>query len=198
MIHPLDHLLVVVIAALFPLYSYREVRKAERRLAEPGAAPFDTVREYRLTIAWLVVLAALCLANWFFQGRDAGVLGLGAGATPLRWVAGAALALAGLGLTWQQSRQLKRDPDARATLRAQLGRLEFMLPHTSRDLRWFEGVSLAAGLCELLEDGPTREKMLTDMREVNASLGPPHAERQAAKAVLEAIGQQGEKADANG
>jgi len=148
MIHLLDHLLVAVFTVLFPLYSWREVRKAERRLARPGAEPFDTVRDYQRTIAWLFVLAALCLSNWFFQGRDAGALGLGAGATPLRWAAGAIVALIGLALTWQQSVQLSRDPNARAALRTQLDRFAFLLPHTSRDLRWFNGVALTAGLCE--------------------------------------------------
>jgi membrane protease YdiL (CAAX protease family) len=148
MIHIFDHLLVAIIVVLFPLYSWREVRKAEREQARPDAAPFDTVRDYQRTIAALVVLAALCLANWFFQGRNANTLGLGEGATELRWVAGAVLALVGLGLTWQQARQVKRDPDARAALRKQLDRFTFMMPHTLRELRWFNGVALTAGLCE--------------------------------------------------
>ena len=50
MIHLLDHFLVAVIAVLFPLHSWREVRKAERQLTKPGAASFDTVRDYQRTI----------------------------------------------------------------------------------------------------------------------------------------------------
>jgi membrane protease YdiL (CAAX protease family) len=148
MIHLFDHLLVAVIVALFPLYSWREVRKAERQLAEPDAPSFDTVREYQRTIAMLVVLAALCLANWFFQGRGASTLGLGAGATGLRWAAGAALALLGLGLTGMYAVRVDRDAEARATLRTQFDRFTFLLPQTSRELRWFRGVALTAGLCE--------------------------------------------------
>lgn len=148
MIHFLDHLLVAIIVALFPLYSWVEVRKVERQIAESGSVSIDTVKEYKRTIAWLVFLAALCLANWIFQGRDGVTLGLGTGATPIRWVAGAVLALVGLGLALVQARQIRQDPEARKAIREQLNRFTFMLPHTSRELRWFNGVALAAGLCE--------------------------------------------------
>lgn len=148
MTHLLDHLFVAIIVALFPLYSWVETRKTERQVAESGAGSIDTVKEYRQTIAWLIFLAVLCLANWGFQGRDAVTLGLGTGATPMRWAAGAVLALVGLGLAWVQARQVRRDPDAQEAIRKQLGRFTFLLPHTSRELRWFNGVSLTAGLCE--------------------------------------------------
>ena len=65
MIHLLDLVLVAILTALLPLYSWREVRKAERELAKPGAAPFNTVREYKRTIFMLVLLAVLCLAPFY-------------------------------------------------------------------------------------------------------------------------------------
>ncbi len=148
MTHLLDHLLVAIITLLFPLYSWREVRKAERLLAAPDAAPFDTVADYKRTIAVLTGLGVLCLLNWGFQGRDAAVLGLGAGSTPLRWVAGIALTLVGLGVAQWQAMKLRHDASTRATLLAHLSRIAFLLPHTRRELRWFNGVALAAGVWE--------------------------------------------------
>lgn len=148
MIHPFDHLVVAVIAALFPMYAWFETRRTERRLAAQDAEPIDAVRESQRTIAWLFILGALGAVNWFYQGRDADVLGLGTGASPLRWAAGAALALVGLGLTGLQAAKVGRDPDMRADIRSQIDRFAFWLPRTSRQLRWFNGVALSAGLNE--------------------------------------------------
>ena len=148
MIHLTDHLLVGVIAALSPLYSWFQTRKTVREQARPDAKPLDTIHEIKLAIVALAVLGALGLGNWLLHGRDPDQIGLGVGASPVRWALGLALAVVGLLLTMRQRRQVEGDAEARAEIREQIAHLDFALPRTSGQLRWFDRVAVAAGLFE--------------------------------------------------
>jgi len=150
MIHFYDHIFVAIIALLFPLYSWFDIRKSERHLAKPGAAPINTVLEYKRSIAWLTGLGLICLVNWVYQTRGFPVLGLSEGSSLLRWAGGLALALAGLVATHFQGSQLSNNEKMRFELKQQLKRFDFMLPRTREQLRWFGWVSLAAGVWEEL------------------------------------------------
>ncbi len=150
MTHLYDHLFIAIITLFFPLYSWFETRKTERLQATPGAEPYNTIKDYKQSIVWLTGLGLVCLLNWVFQGRGAAELGLNLGSPDLLWVAGIVLALLGLGLTQMQSIQLRRNPEARAELMSQLDGFDFLLPRTVLELRWFNGLSLAAGIWEEL------------------------------------------------
>ena len=59
-----------------------------------------------------------------------------------------ALVLLGVVYTVQSAAAVARDPQARASVRQQVGKLADLLPHTRTKLYRFGGVSLTAGFCE--------------------------------------------------
>ena len=73
----LDHLFVLFVFVLaFPLGGWWAYRRFLARLAREGGAAL--VREYRITIVWLVCLGAASFAIWLGGGRDLAALGLAA------------------------------------------------------------------------------------------------------------------------
>ncbi len=144
-----DHLLVFVLVVLLPLWSWYEKRKKKRELAECGETDQNTVSEYKQTMLMLWGLSAACLVIWFVQSRPSEMLGLGVGTDSLlRWGGGLALAVAGIAFTLWQADQVKKDENARHEIRKQVGEFSFYLPKTRDQLRWFNWVSLSAGICE--------------------------------------------------
>jgi hypothetical protein len=107
MTHFLDHSLAAILVVLFPLHAWFETRRAKAKLRAGDAANFDTVADYKRTIATLVFLAALCLVMWFSRGRSAAALGCGVESSILRWAGGAALGLVGILLTQVQAVQVR-------------------------------------------------------------------------------------------
>lgn len=146
----LDQLFVLFLVVLFPLYNWNEARKAKRDIAAgKDPATFNTVGDYKIGIAmlWAVGLAGVVL--WLIQSRSWDALGMGVGTdSVIRWVAGIALALAGLLVAQAQGMQLLRSDDARKQLNDALGDLLFCLPKTKKELYWFKWVSFSAGVCE--------------------------------------------------
>jgi membrane protease YdiL (CAAX protease family) len=144
---PLDHLFVLVgLGLAFPFGGWWAYRRFLARLAREGRRAL--VREYRITIVWLVALGAAAVALWLAGGRDPAALGLtpprdGAASLPIFGIAGGALA--GLAL-----RPLAAMLNARvaAGLRRHMAKHESILPKTGEQLVWGLIVSLFAGLCE--------------------------------------------------
>ncbi len=144
-----DHLLVLVLVVLLPLRSWYETRKIQRKLAEGGGADHNPVSEYKETMLTLWGLCAACLAVWFLHSRSPETLGLGREVeSTIWWVAGMALAAAGLALASWQAAQVKKDEKARDEIRKQIGKLSLYLPKTVTQLRWFNCVAFSAGVCE--------------------------------------------------
>lgn len=146
--HLLDHLLFVALAVLFPL---RAATFGFRRLQE---APPDDVPRVRLAlyrqILWLQWGLAAGVALLWIGGRrpwrDLGLVPLLNGA--LAGVAvGVAIVIAILAI---QQRRAKQDDGAWERLRRRMEKIERILPRTPRELRWFEAVSVTAGVCEEL------------------------------------------------
>lgn len=146
----LDQFFVLFLVVLFPLYNWNEARKAKRDIAAgKDPATFDTVGEYKTGIAilWAVGLAGVVL--WLIQSRSWEALGMGAGTdSVIRWVAGIAVALAGLAVAQVQGVQLARSADARKQLNDAFGYLMFYMPKTQKELYWFKWISFSAGVCE--------------------------------------------------
>lgn len=143
----LDHLFVVLVLGLvFPLGGWWAYRRFLARLAREGGAAL--VREYRITLIWLLGLGLGAMAVWLAGGRDLAALGF------------APLALAPdqsfiLGLTGGALGGLALRPllaaasgKAAASLRRQFGSLEAFLPKTGQQLCWGLAVSVFAGLFE--------------------------------------------------
>ncbi len=143
----LDHLFVVLVLGLiFPLGGWWAYRRFLARLARDGGAAL--VREYRITLLWLLGLGAGAMLVWLAGGRTLAALGL----VPLRLgpdqglIAGiSGGALGGLAL-----RPLLAAASSRvaASLRRQFGSLEAFLPKTREQLGWGLAVSVFAGLFE--------------------------------------------------
>jgi membrane protease YdiL (CAAX protease family) len=142
-----DHLFVLCVLGLaFPLGGWWAYRRFLERLAREGGQAL--VREYRITIVWLVGLGAATLALWLGGGRDPAALGL---AAPHEGPAGGLiLGIAGGALAGLVLRPLAAMLNARvaAGLRRQMAKLEAFLPKTGEQLVWGLIVSLFAGLCE--------------------------------------------------
>ena len=145
----LDHLFVLLVLVLiFPVGGWWAYRRFLERLAREGGRAL--VREYRITILWLVCLGGATLALWLAGGRDLAALGLaapregGASGLIVGLAAGALIGLTLRPLGAAFSSKLA------AGLRRQMAKLEAFLPKTGEQLFWGLVVSLFAGLCEEL------------------------------------------------
>jgi membrane protease YdiL (CAAX protease family) len=142
-----DHLFVLlVLVVAFPIGGWWAYRRFLERLARDGERAL--VREYRITLVWLVGLGAATLAIWLAAGRGLEALGL---APPREGPAGGMI----LGVSIGASAALVMRPvaaaisgKARAMLRRQMAKLEAFLPKTGEQLAWGLIVSVFAGLCE--------------------------------------------------
>jgi CAAX protease family protein len=142
----LDHLLFVILALLFPiragLFGYRKLRMA-------AAEDVPRVRHnlYRGVIVTQWSLLALALVFWFGQRRDLVTLGF---RIPLTWSFAAAIVMSVV--AWfallAQRKQLAGDPGGLARVRARLAHVERLLPRSVGERRWFDRVSITAGVCE--------------------------------------------------
>jgi membrane protease YdiL (CAAX protease family) len=146
MVHLPDHLIFLLLAVVLPL---RAIRFGFGRLQRADAAEVPRVRMwlYRqiMIIQWL--LAALVALTWRLFGRPWLVVGLVPRATWVSCVVFAAIVIAG-GVLLLRARGARDDPETLAKLRRRFERIERMLPHDRRELRWFGAVGVTAGICE--------------------------------------------------
>jgi len=141
-----DHLFILLIFVALPIYSAIESRRYLARI-EAGQ-PANQVRFYLKTAAmqW-VYLAALGIV-WWILGRPITDLGfrnlegiqLWGGAASLAVMIGA-LVLSWQAITRASDEEKKKHTDA-------LGQMVHFLPQTDRDLRYFVGASITAGIVE--------------------------------------------------
>lgn len=146
---PLDigfAILVAVVLALLNAF-YLDPR-FKRQVARGVPAARRTAYQRSVAAQWIV--AATAIALWAREGRAWRVLGL---APPAGWrlVAGLALAAAVAAFVVRQNAAVRRrSGDQLDQLRTKLGAMEFMLPRTVAEYRWFIALSLTAGVCEEL------------------------------------------------
>jgi membrane protease YdiL (CAAX protease family) len=140
-----DHLIVAALVLVVPWLAHLEYRKLRRALdaGDDGAR----LRAYRQTVVvqWGFTLALG--GYWLWSGRSLNALGLGF-STSVGLLVGLGLTLAACALLVAQVTAVRRQPAARASVRAQIGNLRPLLPHDAREGRWFTAVSLTAGICE--------------------------------------------------
>ena len=140
-----DHLFVVLVFFVSPLYSWRSYPSFVEKVRTVGESA--KVAGYRETLAIWLVFSALLVGIWIGLGRSWADLGVLWG-EPRRLLLGAGLGLVLLTITYQQMRKLSSvDPRAVAE---QLGDLDVVLPRTRRELAWFRAVAINAGLTEEL------------------------------------------------
>lgn len=151
---PLDHLLFVVLAVLFPI---RAATFGFRRLQQAAEADVPRVRRrvYRQAIVIQWGLSAVVVALWIVLRRPFGTPypGGGLGLTP-RLTGGMIGVLVGVliaaAMILRQRRGTLENPEALDRLRRNFQRMERMLPTTPAELRAFYGLSVTAGCCEEL------------------------------------------------
>ena len=98
-----------------------------------------------MTLLWALVVVGIAL--WLSNERAWQTLGM---TVPRGWRLWGSVILV-VGFALQQVRtaaRIARISGPKPKLRAQLGKLSIVLPHSSDELRWFVAVSLTAGFCE--------------------------------------------------
>jgi uncharacterized protein len=104
----------------------------------------------RLWVAWMILLWTLTvigIAIWLWEKRAWAAPGL---SVPQGWrLWGSVSLIAGFAVFQSlTAAKIARIAGPKPKLRAQLGELAKMLPHSQSELRWFIGASLTAGICE--------------------------------------------------
>ncbi len=141
-----DHLLFVGLAVAYPVASVISFRRLLRRIAAGEVvAPTEI---YRSTVLGHWLLFAIAVALWLLSGRPWHALGfgldLGSG-----FLIGLALTVGAIVVLVRQYGGLEHASEkTRASLRRQLGDLEFIMPRNEKELRQFYGVSVTAGIVE--------------------------------------------------
>lgn len=144
----LDHLLFLVLLVLVPL---GDRHLGFRRLV---AAPLEEVPAarvalYRNALALLWALAAALALLWLGMRRPWADLGLAFRLTG--GLSGVMLGVAVIAAVLaRRNRFAPGDPSALASLERSAGSLARMLPADGRELAWFAGLSVSAGVCEEL------------------------------------------------
>jgi membrane protease YdiL (CAAX protease family) len=139
-------LLFTVVVTVFDMLYFVPRFKADAKAGVLGAR----LRAYRRTVfgQWGFALAAVFI--WMRAGRswsELGVMPRGFAGLIGSTVIVALMAA----LTVQQMRAIGRiTPERREALRPKLDYVEYLLPHSRRELAWFTALSITAGVCEEL------------------------------------------------
>ena len=139
-------ILFTVAVSIFDAVYFIPRFKAKARAGVLGAR----LHMYRRTIAgqWAFAIAAIFL--WMRAGRAWSSLGVVLPGTA-RLVVSAAIIVLIVALAAKQTRSVNRATrERRDALRPQLAYVEYLLPHSGNELRWFIALSITAGFCEEL------------------------------------------------
>ena len=102
---------------------------------------------YRRVIGEEWLMAIVLLAGWFALGRGGAAIGLVPRSGALAWAGYGLTALVSAALLIQAWSAL-RNPKSLASVREKFGALAVILPHTLKERRTFDAVSVSAGVCE--------------------------------------------------
>ncbi len=144
-LHLTDHLAVVFLVVVYPIWGYVYLRK-RRALIDAGKTELRATI-YRRIIGEEWVMALVLLGIWFALGRSGAAIGLVPQVGPLVW-AGYGFATLICAVLLLQAWSIIRSPKNRALMRDTLGPLSYLLPHTRGERRTFEVMSVTAGVCE--------------------------------------------------
>lgn len=141
----IDHVAFGLLAVVFPIWGYFWLRKRKALIL----AGHDDMRikMYRRLVVEEWVMAAVLLIGWFALGRGSAAIGLIPQSGTPAW-AGYGLAALLCVVLVLQMRSVTRQPEQLEKHRKQLGGLSFILPHTAKELKAFDAVSVTAGICE--------------------------------------------------
>ena len=135
----------VIVTAFDTVYFVPEFKAAVN-----AGVPDARLHAYRRTVLGQWVFAAAAIFLWMRSGRPWSELGI-VPPTDGRMIASAAIVALIVGVTVQQLRAIGRTtPERRLAIRPKLAFVEYLLPHSRDELRWFTALSVTAGVCEEL------------------------------------------------
>jgi len=144
-LHLIDHIAFALLAVAFPIWELFALRK---RAALINAGQTELRMKLFHKVIWQEwAIAIAVLGFWFALGRGGGAIGLVPGSGALVW-AGYGLAVVVCALIVFQARSIIGSPEKRSATLDELGSVTFLLPHTPKELRAFDAVSVTAGVCE--------------------------------------------------
>ena len=120
------------------------------KAAVAAGVPGARLHAYRRTVIGQWAFAAAAILLWAHSGRPWSELGV-VPPTNGRMLASAIIIGLIVGLAAQQVRAIGRTtPERRQAIRSKLAYVEYLLPHSRDELRWFSALSITAGVCEEL------------------------------------------------
>jgi len=120
------------------------------KAAAKAGVPDARRNAYRRTIIGQWAITAVAIALWIRAGRSWTQLRLAPSGSFGVIVSLGFVALVSA-LVAQQVRAIRRTtPEARVALRSKLEYVEYLMPHTRREFRWFSALCATAGICEEL------------------------------------------------
>jgi len=148
---------VIVLAIVGASFYGQRVFWPRFREAIARGQPDVRLRAYRREIATQWVAAGILAALWIVDGRSWSELRL----TPpnvIGWLLSLAVVLSMIGLMLRKARDIAGAPMERLerirvkvlAIAAENPKMEFLMPRTTGEYRWFLGLSLTAGVCEEL------------------------------------------------
>ena len=139
--------LLAAVVAVAPIVGRRDQRRLERELADGD--PSARARSYVSGMGLEWITAGVLFASWLFTTRRFEDVFLVPGWSGREWVAVAAGALVGAVMV-AQTIAFRGRHALLAKVREKAGTALLLAPRTPRELRLFDGLSLAAGVCEEL------------------------------------------------
>jgi membrane protease YdiL (CAAX protease family) len=141
-----DHVLILLLFVVQPVWGAIEARRIEARCR--AGQRLDRIRFYSQTVLLECTFLAVLFTAWFALDRTVADLGVVAPGGAGFWT-GTVLLVAFTGLLAYQWRSAtKASDEEKAQLAESFGKLEQYMPHNTRELNGFYGVSIVAGIVE--------------------------------------------------
>ena len=142
-----DHVVFLALVALVPWNARRRFRSLVE--AVEGGDPNARTRAYRTVVVEKWVLTAVIAVAWIALSRSASSIGLTARLTPLA-IVGYALTALTIGALLMLARSVVSSEQGRRKTRESIASVGAFVPHTATEKRWFDAVSVTAGIQEEL------------------------------------------------
>ncbi len=141
----IDHLLSLFLLVLMPIWGIWDFQGLEARI-QSGQRD-ARIRGYRKIIIIEWALAVVIFGTWATEGRPWRDMGITFALADWWWLGGLLTVLASLFMVIQFV-AINRDPSKLASLRDEFQSLRSLLPENDRETRWFNALSVTAGICE--------------------------------------------------
>jgi membrane protease YdiL (CAAX protease family) len=140
-----DHLVFLVLVAVLPWKAQRRFHSLVR--AVDGGDLHARKRSYRTVVVEKWVLTAVIAVAWIALSRSASSIGLVASIDRLA-IVGYGLTALVIGAQLALIRSVLRSEQGRRKARDSIAAVRAVVPHTATEKRWFNAVSVTAGICE--------------------------------------------------